>query len=153
MRGAVIVGACALAILLLPFYYAIYGEWRRAPFAEADAFLRAQRRDGDIILHDNKLSFFPMHWYDRALPQAFLADPPLSDNDTLAPASQTAMQLFPVEMDAALRGTTRVWFVIFDTAVQEAGGAPLNLARLDARFQRLETFRYGDLDLVLYAVR
>ncbi len=152
-RAGVVVGALLMALLFLPFYYANYGEWRRAPFAAADAFLRAQRRDGDVILHDNKLSFFPMHWYDRALPQAFLADPPGSDNDTLAPASQAAMDLYPVEMDAAARGAARVWFVIFDTALQEARGAHPNLARLDAQFQRVQEFRYGDLDLFLYAAR
>ena len=124
------------AAVLLPFYYSAFGEWRRAPYVEADAFLRAQATNGDVILHDNKLAFFPMHLYDRTLPQVFLADPPQSDNDTLAPASQAAMELFPIEFDKAVAGQQRVWFVIYRTAIEEAADAGIphaNLARLDGQ--------------------
>jgi mannosyltransferase len=153
IRISAVVGALILAGVLLPFYYSVFGEWRRAPFAEADAFLRAHARVGDVILHDNKLSFFPMHLYDRALAQSFLADPPGSDNDTLAPASQAAMDLYPVPFDAAVQARPRVWFVIYQTAIAEAGGAHPNLARLDAQFVRAQETEYGDLRIFLYTTR
>lgn len=140
---------------LLPFYYSAYGEWRRAPYAEANAFLRTQLRDGDVVLHDNKLTFFPMHYYDRALPQVFLADPPNSDNDTLARGSQEAMQLFPTDFENALAGKTRVWFVMYQTALDEAREANVphaNLARLDKTFQRVQTNEYGDVRILLYTI-
>lgn len=143
-----------LAIGLLPFYYSAYGEWRRGPYPEVDAFLQAEWRDGDVILHDNKLSFFPMHFYQRALPQQFLADPPGSDNDTLAPGSQRAMSLFPTSFDTAVRDHPRVWFVIFQTAIAEAeadGQRHANLARLDATMRRGPQQEYGDLRIILYA--
>lgn len=153
---ALFVFVAAGAAALLPFYYSGYDEWRRAPFAQADAFLAAQWRAGDVILHDNKLSFFPMYFYDSQLPQQFLADPPDSDNDTLAPGSQAAMQLYPTELEPAIAGRARVWFVIYQTAIDEAAQAAhlhANLARLDARLQRGPETDYGDLRIFLYTPR
>lgn len=148
--------ALLIALITLPSYYAAFGEWRRAPFADADQFLRAHAQADDLILHDNKLSFFPMHFYDRNLPQAFLADPPGSGNDTLAPGSQEALNLFPVEFDTAVQGRARVWFVIFQTAIDEAaqeGRAQGNLARLDARLRRGDVTAFGDVRIYRYASR
>lgn len=153
--GAAVV-TLAAAALLLPFYYSAFGEWRRAPYSEANAYLGSQWNDGDVILHDNKLTFFPMHLYDRALPQVFLADPPQSDNDTFAPASQAAMGLYPTDFDTAVQGHPRVWFVIYQTALDEAQAANqphANLARLDRDFQRVQASAYGDLRIFLYTTR
>ena len=155
-RGVIAAIAFVVAVSVLPFYYAAWGEWRRAPFAEADQFLRAQMQSNDLVLHDNKLSFFPMHFYDRALPQEFLADPPGSSNDTLAPGSQEAMNLFPIEFGAATRGRARVWFVIFQTAMDEAaqeGHAHGNLSRLDAVMRRGDVSVFGDLRIYRYENR
>ena len=140
----------------LPFYFSAWGEWRRAPFAEADRFLRAQIQSDDLILHDNKLSFFPMHFYDRSLRQEFLADPPGSANDTLARGSQEAMGLFPVEFAAATRGQSRVWFVIFQTAIDEAaheGHDHANVSRLDAAMRCAQVTAFGDLRIYQYEMQ
>lgn len=148
--------AALIAVMTLPFFYTSWGEWRRAPFAEANQFLRAHAQSSDLILHDNKLSFFPMHFYDRALPQEFLADPSGSSNDTFARGSQEALGLFPVELDAALSGRARVWFVIFQTAMDETareGYAHGNLARLDAAMRRGDGAVFGDLRIYRYEVR
>jgi len=155
-RGVIAAIAFVVAVSVLPFYYAAWGEWRRAPFAEADQFLRAQMQSNDLVLHDNKLSFFPMHFYDRALPQEFLADPLGSSNDTLARGSQEAMNLFPIEFDAPTRGRARVWFVIFQTAMDEAaqaGHAHGNLSRLDAVMRRGDVSVFGDLGIYRYEIR
>lgn len=155
-QGVIAAIAFVVAVSVLPFYYAAWGEWRRAPFAEADQFLRAQMQSNDLVLHDNKLSFFPMHFYDRALPQEFLADPPGSSNDTLAPGSQEAMNLFPIEFGAATRGRARVWFVIFQTAMDEAaqaGHAHGNLSRLDTVMRRGDVSAFGDLRIYRYENR
>jgi uncharacterized membrane protein len=151
LAGLVIVFYAAV----LPFYYTYFGEWRRAPFAEANAFLRAEWREGDVILHDNKLTYLPMHLDDRTLPQVFLADPLHSDNDTFAPASQAAMGLGPTKFEEAVEGSGRVWFVIFQTALDEADAAEVehpNVARLDG-FERAQETRYGDVVVLLYTVR
>ncbi len=148
--------AALIALLTLPFYYSAWGEWRRAPFTEANQFLRAHVQADDLILHDNKLSFFPMHFYDRTLPQEFLADPPGSSNDTLARGSQEALGLFPIEFDVAVRGRTRVWFVIFQTAIDEVaqeGRAHGNLSRLDALMRRGDVVAFGDVRIYRYETR
>ncbi len=149
MVGIVVI----IATGVLPVFYTSWGEWRRAPFAQADQFLRAQTQTGDIILHDNKLSYFSMRYYDRALPQEFLADPVGSSNDTLARASQEAMEVFPVEWNDALRGHSHIWFVIFQTALDEAeqAGQPHgNLARLDATMRQVSVTAFGDLRIYRY---
>ncbi|MCI0478891.1 MAG: glycosyltransferase family 39 protein, partial [Anaerolineales bacterium] len=148
--------AALIAVMALPFFYSAWGEWRRAPFAEANQFLRAHAQSSDLIVHDNKLSFFPMHFYDRALPQEFLADPSDSSNDTLARGSQEALGLFPVELDVALSGRARVWFIIFQTAIDEAaqeGHAHGNLSQLDAAMRRGDVAAFGDLRIYRYEVR
>jgi 4-amino-4-deoxy-L-arabinose transferase-like glycosyltransferase len=155
-RVLIVTLAGLIALSTLPFLYSAWGEWRRAPFAEANQFLRAQMQQGDLILHDNKLSFFPMHYHDRALPQEFLADPPGSANDTLARGSQEAMGLFPIKFDQAIGGRSRVWLVIFQIALDQAaedGRLHENLSRMDAAMRRVQVTPFGDLRIFLYEHR
>jgi hypothetical protein len=68
----------------------------------------------DVIVHSNKLTFFPTHYYDRTLPQSFIADEPGSRSDTLAYPTQQALGLFATpDVETAVQGHERVWFVIF----------------------------------------
>lgn len=146
----------AVACACLPVVYSSWGEWRRAPFEQADSFLRSHMQPEDAVLHDNKLSFFSMYYYDRDLAQRFLADPPGSANDTLSAGSQVALDLFPVEMEQALMGKTRVWFVILQTAIDEAAaeGHPHgNIARLEHSYRLASTESLGDLRILQYERR
>jgi len=107
------------AVISLPAYYT-FESFPRSPFQEAVTALEAQNQPGDVILHDNKLSFFPAHYYAPDLPQVFLADVPGSSNDTYAPASQAAMQLFPQPDTAvAIAGADRIHFVVFTQAITD----------------------------------
>ena len=73
-----------------------------------------------MIVHDNKLSYFPMHYYQPQLPQFFLADPQGSHNDTLAPGSQSALGIFPIpDLETTVGNARRVWFVVFERAIEE----------------------------------
>ncbi len=156
VRIGILTTACMIALVTLPFLYSGWGEWRRSPFVEADQFLREHARQDELILHDNKLSFFPMHLYDRTLPQQYLSDPPGSGNDTLASASREAMGLFPVDFDAAIRGHAPIWFVIFQTALDQAteeGHPHGNLSRLDANLRRGQVVSFGDLRVFEYEAR
>ncbi|HBA91709.1 MAG TPA: hypothetical protein DCZ08_08115 [Anaerolineaceae bacterium] len=108
-----------------------------------------------MILHDNKLSYFPSHYYDPELPQEFLADEPGSHNDTYALASQTAMQLFPAESLAqAVSGKETVRFVVFSRAIEEyrdmgAGEHPV-MAQLGDAFNLSGHEAFGDLEIYTY---
>lgn len=154
------IGVLATALMVsfagLFFLYTTWGEWRRAPFEQANQFLRAQVRSGDLILQDNKLAFFPMHFYDRTLSQQYLPDPPGSANDTLARGSQEAMQVSPVDFNVAVQSPARVWFVVFQTALDQAkeeGRAHGNLARFDGLFDCTHVESFGDLRVYRYERR
>jgi mannosyltransferase len=145
LAGFIIVPALAA----LPFQYA-YAEFPRSPFPAASAYLVQVQLPGDVIVHDNKLSYFPMHFYAPELPQSFLMDEPGSQNDTLAPATQRAMALYPEpDMPHAVGEAQRVWFVVFDRAIAEYAtmGLPVHpqLAWLMQRFRLVSLERFNDL--------
>jgi len=106
-------------------------------------------------VHDNKLTFFPCHYYDRELPQAFMADPPGSGSDTLALPTQEALGLLASQnMEEATAGSQRVWFVIFQRAFAEYEGLgypqPPHKAWLEERYRLVETATFNDLNIYLY---
>lgn len=137
------------AVILIAFYG--YTGFPRGPFLALDAFLREQSQPGDVIVHSNKLTFFPAHIYDRALPQVFLGDPPGSGSDTLAGPTQEALGLFPTDLESATTNRSRVWLVIFSQAITEMKGAHPHVEWLDAHFTREKTLSFGDVEVMLFA--
>ena len=112
-------GLVAGAVIGLPFHYT-FNEFPRSPFQPAMAFIQSQLQSGDRVVHDNKLSFFPSHYYAPDVSQSFLGDDPGSPNDTLAPASQEALGLFPaISLAQAVGDARRIFFVVFSGVVQE----------------------------------
>jgi hypothetical protein len=148
--GWILAGAFAAAAIIGLPAQAGHRTFPRSPFREAAAFLGATGNDGDLILHSNKLSYFPMHVYAPQLPQAFLADQPGSHNDTLAAATQQALGLFAlVDDEAAAESARRVRFVIFQRELDEyavtAVGLPPVLQRLYALGVEPERTSFNDL--------
>jgi uncharacterized membrane protein len=136
-------------------YHYTYAWFPRPPFDEAVTYLRENHQSGDAIVHDNKLTFFPCHYYDRELPQAFMADPPGSGSDTLALPTQEALGLLAGQtMEDATAGSQRVWFVIFQRAFAEYEGLghpqPPHKAWLEERYRLVETVTFNDLNIYLY---
>lgn len=86
----------ALGLASLPYQYT-FQEFPRSDYRGAMAFLEANLQPGDVVVHDNKLSYFPAHYYAPDLQQVFLPDEPGSFNDTLAPESEAAMGLYPAK--------------------------------------------------------
>jgi hypothetical protein len=145
IRYGVNAALLALTGISLFFYYQ-YAEFPRPPFREAAAYVAANVRPEDAVVHDNKLSFFPMHYYDRALVQTFIADPPDAGSDTLALPTQEALQLFASPLGDATNGKERVWFVIFAEAVDQGGG---NLKDMNERYDCAESQHFNDLMIFL----
>lgn len=118
--GKLIAAAFILAALLsLPSYYS-FNSFPRSPYREAAAYLEQGNKPGTVIIHDTKLSYFPMFFYAPDLPQEFLADAPGSANDTFAPASQLAMRIFPTpSVSSAAQGKRTVFFVTYSQVFQE----------------------------------
>jgi hypothetical protein len=97
-----------------------FASFPRPSFPSAIMFLEQTLAQGDVIVHSNKLTYLPMYYYDRALPQKFIADPVGSGSDTLALPTQQVLGLFAIhDLPTATRGARRVWFVIFDKAIEE----------------------------------
>lgn len=157
-RGAIgkgLAGTVVLAALIsLPFFYS-FAEFPRSPFREATQALQQQWQADTVILHDNKLSFFPSHFFNPEMPQRFLADEPGSSNDTFAPASQQAMQLFPdSNLEAAVGDAQVVYYVVFTKAIDEyitAGeaGHPA-LLWLQSAFHETDVQIFNDLQVIRY---
>jgi hypothetical protein len=85
-----------------------------------DRYLAEELSPDDRIVHSNKLTMLPMVYYDRDLPQRYVADPPRSGSDTLALPTQRVLGLMAdPDLQAAVGGAKRVWFVIFSQAIVE----------------------------------
>lgn len=158
-RGIGVFAAMALAtaaVISLPSYFT-FQEFPRSPFRQAVAYLEERSRPGDVILHDNKLSFFPMRYYSQSLEQTFLADEPGSPNDTYAPVTQQVIGLIPGEnIPSATRSRERIFFVVFTKAIDEftASSQPhpaLNV--LNSAANPVEQVSFGDLEIHLFERR
>lgn len=153
--GPYLAAACILAsVISLPAFYGFSG-FPRSEFRNATAYLRQSAQTGDAILHDNKLSYFPSHFYDPALEQTFLPDEPGGHNDTYAVASQQAMNIFPTtSVEQAVTDHERVWFVVFTRAIQEYAeeGVTVHpvMAQLDTQYDQVSQKVFGDLEIYLY---
>jgi len=118
--GKLIAGAFILAAALtLPSFYT-FNSFPRSPYREAAAYLQQVSSPGAVIVHDTKLSYFPMRVYAPNLPQVFVADVPGSANDTFALASQQAMRIFPQpDLPAAVEARQSVFFITYSRVFQE----------------------------------
>jgi mannosyltransferase len=130
---------------------ASFQDFPRSPFAQAGAFLSAHMVQNEVVLHDNKLSYLPMHYYWPDLPQKFLADEPGSPNDTFALASQAAMDIYPVpDLANAIGSSNRIFFVVFQETIAEyyaAGQSHPQLASLQAAFHQVALNQFNDLNV------
>jgi 4-amino-4-deoxy-L-arabinose transferase-like glycosyltransferase len=92
-----------------------YRRFPRPPFDVLVAFLHRNVRAEEIVIHDNKLTFFPAHYYAPQLPQAFAPDPRGSGSDTLALPTQAALGLYATPVSETLTtDVSGVWYVAFE---------------------------------------
>lgn len=142
-----------LAAISLPSYYS-FSEFPRSDFRIATKYLQENAAD-DLILHDNKLSYFPAHFYDPDREQYFLPDETGSHNDTYALASQHAIELYPVNsLEDVVSEEDTVWFVVFSRAIAEyqASGELTHpvLAELNQRYSLIQHKLFGDLEIYTF---
>ncbi|MEN4012724.1 MAG: glycosyltransferase family 39 protein [Bellilinea sp.] len=146
----------AAAVISLPSYFT-YHEFPRSQFRQAVAYLEREIRPGDVVLHDNKLSFFPMRFYSETLEQKFLADEPESPNDTYAPETQQVIGLIPDEdVDSAIGRHQRTHFVVFSKAIEEfeTNNQPHPvLTDLRLAWKQVDHVVLGDLEIYTFEKR
>jgi len=148
-----------LSLLVLSTCIGIVGHvsYRGFPYGPYQALndsLRARLQPEDLLLHSNKLTFLPSRYFDRDLPQTFLADPAGGATDTLARATQEVLGIqAAADIHAATAGRERVWFVIFRQSIEEyaAGpGQPPDLEFLESQFTLSSQEAWDDVLVYLF---
>ena len=150
MGRALLIAMALVAGGAYVFYYT-YADFPRAPFRQALAFLETASAARDVVVHDNKMTFFPSHYYARGgkLTQQFIADPAGGGSDTLAYPTQEALGLFATDLENATGSHPRVWFVMFRQAREESAHAG-NLEWMRARYRLAQETTFHDLELYLF---
>jgi mannosyltransferase len=154
-----IIGVIGLGLASVGLYHQYtWSTFPNSPFREAATYIRSNFQRGDVVIHEDKISALPMIYYDRALPQRYLADPLGSPEDTLALPTQQALGLVADNcVQIPSRGKQRVWFVEFAfTRDQYERAGRLNeytrsVDWLDTHFARKEKHSFNDLDIILYS--
>jgi mannosyltransferase len=128
-----------------------YAGFPRPPFAAVADYLHEHVGPDDVVVHTNKLTYFPLYTYAPELPAAFLADRPGSPQDTLAYPTQQALGLFASQtITAAVGPAERVWLIYFPREVEERGGAHPAMTWLEAHFVLVRQQPFSDLVVALY---
>ena len=133
-----------------------YDGFPYGPYQELNRRIEGSIAPDDVILHSNKLTMLPAVYYNRSLIGKYLADPPGSGSDTLAPATQNVLQLIAEpSLEVAVQGASRVWFIIFTKAIQEyqgiGDGTHPHLAWLEDHLYLEEIETWGDLRLYIFS--
>jgi 4-amino-4-deoxy-L-arabinose transferase-like glycosyltransferase len=153
-----VLGAISLAVVFVGLYYQFtWATFPNSPFPAAAEYIRANLEEGDVIIHQNKLSALPMIYADRSLPQHFIGDTPGSPEDTLALPTQEALKIMADEcIQSASRGSSRIWWVIFDFAEKQYADANRPEFQraadwLNGHYTLVSTQKFNDLDVILFA--
>lgn len=151
----------SLLALLLGMAIGLFHHWEYRGFPYADFpglghLLQERQQVGDTVLHSNKLTAIPMVYYAPDLPQRYLPDHPGSGADTLARSTQRVLgYLAEDSLEAATAQSERVWFIIFEQAIDEYRQAGYtthpHLEWLDQHYALKNLESYSDLQVFLYA--
>jgi hypothetical protein len=110
--------------------------------------------DGDVVIHSSKLSYLPSLYYDRALLQGFVSDPPNSNVDTLSPATQKILNLNSfADIEDGTENADRVWFIVYQQSLDEyaeVGQIHPHLEYLDGHFTLEAVGEWGGARVYLY---
>ncbi len=152
LAGLVIVNS----LIAYPALYS-YAEFPRSPFVSASVSIRQALEDDYFIIHDNKLSYFPVNYYVPSSGQVFLKDLPGSSNDTFAKDSQDAMRIFPIEnIESAATGKSKIVFVVFRESIHEfedINGRHPVISWLEKNYSFTKQKTVGDLELLFFEKR
>jgi len=140
------------------YQHMAYKGFPYGPYAALDQSLRARLEAGDIVIHSSKLSYLPAFYFDRTLPQVFIADPAGSEIDTLSAPTRQILGLHAVEDARSASGNaSRVWFIIFQRSIEEftTNGYETHphLKYFDENFDLESVEEWDNLRLYLYARR
>lgn len=145
--------ALVVSLISLPSYYS-FKEFPRSDFSSVSSFLTNETENKALILHDNKLSYFPVEFYAPDLNQIYLADEPGSENDTLAIESQKALGYMAVEDIRNINFSDQLYYVDFEkveSEYQKLGIENPKMVFLNSFYgQPLQKKIFGDLNIYIY---
>jgi 4-amino-4-deoxy-L-arabinose transferase-like glycosyltransferase len=119
-----LLGLLGVLSLLGIYQHVTYRDFPYGPFRELDASLQQRLETGDVIVHGNKLTMLPAHFFDRDLPQTFIGDAPGSRADTLAPSTREVLEISAAkDIEAATNQAPRVWYILYERAIEESQAA------------------------------
>lgn len=133
-----------------------YRDFPYGPYPQLDASLRQRLADQDVIVHASKFSMLPALLFDRELPQSFIGDVRGSRTDTLAMATQEVLDIeAETDIQAATRGAERVWYIIYQRAIDEYRGNSdaiyPDIQYLDSNYRLEAAERWDGLRVFLYS--
>lgn len=149
-RGVLLAIGLAFVLGLTSFY--IYRGFPYAPFDQVNTVLQEELSEDEVVLHSNKITLIPAVYDDSSIDHRYLADPPGSGSDTLAPATQEVLGLLAYEdAEQAIGDAAGVWFIIFpreiDDYVAHGFEEHPTLTWLQTEFTLDDLSSYGDLDV------
>jgi uncharacterized membrane protein len=139
------------------FYQHItYKGFPYGPYVMLNQSIQSRLKQGDIIIHSNKLSYLPSFYFDRELPQSYIIDPLGSSTDTLSPVTRKILHLTDREnMEIASTNATRIWFIVYQQSIDEfivqGYKTHPHLEYLGKNFNLEKIEKWGDLRLYLYS--
>jgi len=152
-----VVAVLGLVMVGIGLYYQYtIATFPNSPYQSAGEYIQKNWQDGDVLVHQNKLTALPTIFYQRDLVQYFIGDRPGSSDDTLAlPTQQTLNILADACAQTAVHEGKRVWWVVYDFAKAQyatAGRPELAEAEawLNSHYTAASTQKFNDLDVVLY---
>lgn len=152
-----VVGAIGFVMVAIGMYYQYtIAMFPNSPFEAAENYIARNWQEGDVVVHQNKLTALPGIYYQPDLPQYFIGDKAGSSDDTLAlPTQKTLNIMADACVQAAAHQGNRVWWVVFDFAKDQyasAGRTELADAEtwLNEHYTATTIQKFNDLDVVLY---
>lgn len=154
LRSA-LVGLLIIGAIVGLYQHVTYRGFPYAPFHELDISLGERILPGDGIIHASKATRLPMAYYDSTLPQEYITDPPGSNTDTLAIATQQVLGLIAQpDIASATRNAERVWFIVLqrhiDAYIQLGYKNHPYLSQLEETFSLQTAETWGDLQVYLF---
>jgi hypothetical protein len=143
-----------ISAVSLPYQYT-YHSFPRSDYRKLMEIAGEGCNSGCIIVHDNKLSYFPAIIYDNQQNQVFIADEAGSHNDTLAIASQKAMNIFAQkDIQEAVGDNQKVRFVVYTRAIEEYKQARIvihpKIKWLNENYHFVDHEVIGDIEIYNY---
>lgn len=155
---AVVMGMVGFGLVIVGLSYQYtWATFPNSPFPDALTYIRANWQEGDVVIHQNKLTALPGIYADRSLLQRFIGDLPGSPEDTLALPTQQILGLLADDcVQAAAGGSRRIWWVVFTSAEQQYREAERPeyqqaLDWLNAHYTPDSGSRFNDLEVHLFA--